>query len=474
VRVLKGPGPTAGAPSDRDERIKRFSDLRRSEFNRLDTAGIAYLDHTASGLYPESLIRGHGDRLRMEILGNPHSENGPSSESTRLIERTRLDVLEFFDADPDEWTVIFTANASAAVKLVGEAFPFDDASRLLLFADNHNSVNGLREFARTGGAAIEYLPLDDELRVLWRTPDTATAPSLLAFPAQSNFSGVQHPLEICEQARAAGYAVLVDAAAFVPTNRLTLSRVAADFVCVSFYKMFGFPTGVGALVARRDALGMLRRPWFSGGTVEWVTVETGERRMLPCAEAFEDGTPNFLGIAAVSAGLAFLSTLGMDDVHAHVTDLTVRLLESFAAVETALGRPLVRVHGPEGIERRGATVAFNLLDDSGVTLPYEEVERAASEAGIAVRGGCFCNPGASEYAFGVDAKLALRCLQGLPEGEFHPRRLGECLDGAPVGALRASVGIGSNASDVDRLVDFLADYAGRAQETRATASVGVQ
>jgi DNA-directed RNA polymerase specialized sigma24 family protein len=50
-------------------------------------------------------------------------------------------------------------------------------------------------------------------------------PGLFAYPAQSNFSGVQHPLSWVCQAQGAGYDVLLDAAAFVPANRLDLAAV---------------------------------------------------------------------------------------------------------------------------------------------------------------------------------------------------------------------------------------------------------
>src|SRR5205807_8418562 len=86
-------------------------------------------------------------------------------------------------------------------------------------------------------------------------------------PAQSNFSGVQHPLDWIEVAHRYGWDVLLDAASFTPTNRLDLSRWQPDFVVQSFYKMFGYPTGVGCLVARKAALAKLRRPWFAGGTI---------------------------------------------------------------------------------------------------------------------------------------------------------------------------------------------------------------
>src|SRR4029453_17195741 len=97
--------------------------------------------------------------------------------------------------------------------------------------------------------------------------------SLFAFPAQSNFSGVKHPLALIDQAHAAGWDVLLDAAAFVPTNRLDLSAVHPDFVAISFYKMFGYPTGVGCLIVRRLALQKLQRPWYAGGTVNFATVQ---------------------------------------------------------------------------------------------------------------------------------------------------------------------------------------------------------
>src|SRR5690554_3793276 len=103
-----------------------------------------------------------------------------------------------------------------------------------------------------------------------------------------------------------GYDVLLDAAAFVPTNRLELSVVKPDFTTISFYKMFGFPTGVGALIARRDALERLRRPWFGGGTVLFVSAQSQVHIALQRHAAFEDGTLNFLSIAAISNGLDFL------------------------------------------------------------------------------------------------------------------------------------------------------------------------
>lgn len=440
---------------------ERFEELRAREFGRLDECGYVYLDYTGSALYAESHLRAHDEFLKHQVLGNPHSENPASAAATRIVEETRRDVLDFFGADPEEYTVIFTANASAALKLVGESYPFASGSRFTLLQDNHNSVNGIRVYAEQREAETIYLPLDDELRLDRSVPIPAAgeAPSLFAFPAQSNFSGVRHPLALVDEARALGYDVLLDAAAFVPTDQLDLGSASADFVCVSFYKMFGFPTGLGALIARREALGRLRRPWFSGGTVEFVSVENRVHRLLLGAGGFEDGTLNFLGIAAVQGGLAFLRDLDMTLVHRRVKTLTARLLDILERARHPTGEPAVRIYGPTATEGRGGTIAFNLVRADGRAVPYGQVERAASTEGIALRGGCFCNPGAAERALELPGGAMLECVDTIEQGAFNLRALAECLgDEVAVGALRASVSIPTTDADLDRLERFLAGF----------------
>jgi selenocysteine lyase/cysteine desulfurase len=420
--------------------------LRMREFARLDASGLAYLDYTGAALYPASLVRRDARRLATRVLGNPHSESAPSIASTDALDEARRLTLRLLDADPDEYDVAFTANATAAVRILAEAFPFTSRSRLVLSADNHNSVNGLRVAASKRRAAIQYIGLDDDLRPVnpmpWLPP--AAQPSLFAYPAQSNFSGVRHSLEWVAAAQQRGYRVLLDAAAFVPTKALSLSRVPADFVAVSFYKVFGYPTGVGALVARRGALTALRRRYFGGGTVEFVSVQNRLSRGKRGSGRFEDGTPNFLAMPAVADGLRWIERLGMERIERHVSALTCLLLDRLEA----LGDRVI-IHGPRDGCDRGGTVAFNLRRN-GRVLPYEAVELAARERGIALRGGCFCNPGAAEHAFSIAADRARACLRG----PFTVQRLRECLGNRVVGALRVSVGVPTTVGDLDRMTIF--------------------
>ncbi|MEU9898867.1 aminotransferase class V-fold PLP-dependent enzyme [Streptomyces phaeochromogenes] len=202
---------------------------------------------------------------------------------------------------------------------------------------------------------------------------------LLAYPAQSNFTGVQHPLTWIAAAQARGYDVLLDAAAYVPANTLDLSRYHPDFTVVSWYKVFGHPTGVGSLIARRDALARLRRPWFSGGTIYAVSAQAQWHVLADDEAAFEDGTVNFLSVPDVTAGLEWIDNIGMDRVHAHVTALTGQLLAGLRELRHSDGSPLVRTYGPVDLVARGGTVALNLLGADGGVID-ERVAASATRA----------------------------------------------------------------------------------------------
>ncbi len=439
-----------------------FDEMRRTEFSRLDAGGHVYLDYTGGGLYGESQIRAHADMLMTQVLGNPHSQNPTSLASTNNVHHARERVLQFFEADPAEYEVIFTLNASGALKLIGESYPWEVGSRYMMTADNHNSVNGIREFAKAKGAIIEYLPLNRELRAenlesLLPTVDRSQ-PHLFAFPAQSNFSGVKHCLDWVELAHSRGYDVLLDAAAYVPTNRLSLREIHPDFVCVSFYKMFGFPTGVGALLIRREMISKLQRPWFGGGTVKFVSTQNKVHLLSTSGEGFEDGTPNYLSIAAIATGLDFLDQVGMENINAHVAGLTDQLMKGLLELHHSNGHPLIRFYGPRNMTMRGGTLAFNLTTPDDRLVEARIIEQKANTENISVRTGCFCNPGAAEFAFNYLPDDAYQCFSTISPEQFTVQQFSTCMNDMPIGAVRASAGIATNEHDVQRLVAFIETF----------------
>ncbi len=436
--------------------------LRAAEYARLDAGKQVYLDYTGGGLYADAQLRAHLELLRTQVFGNPHSSNPTSQAMTDLVERARAYILDFFNADPDEYCAIFTQNASGALKLVGEAYPFAPGDRYLLTFDNHNSVNGIREFARARGARVTYVPVmlpdmylaQDVLAQELERPNEG-GNNLFAYPAQSNFSGVQHPLEFVEWAHARGWDVLLDAAAFTPTNRLDLSQVKPDFVTQSFYKVFGYPTGVGALIAKRAILKKLHRPWFAGGTITVASVQGDKYYLSEGEAAFEDGTLNYLALPAVEIGLRHIAEIGYDAIHERVMVLTQYLLDELSALHHANGATLARVYGPLDTTRRGGTVTMNFYDADGRALDHREIERRANARNISLRTGCFCNPGGGEIALGITGTELSQCFrQPGHEARFTIDDFRLCVDGKSSGAVRVSVGLVSNASDVAAFLEF--------------------
>jgi len=443
----------------------RLDLLRATEYRRLDETQQVYLDYTGGSLYAESQLEQHLALLRAGVFGNPHSTNPTSRAMTEHVESTRRAVLDYFSATAD-YILVFTQNASGGLKLIGESFPFASGSRLLLTFDNHNSVNGIREFARAKGAAVDYVPLTApslhldpaKLAVLLEQADPATE-NLFAYPAQSNVSGVKHPLDLVAQAREKGWRVLLDAAAYVPTNRLDLSAMQPDFVVVSFYKMFGYPTGVGALLIRRPTFAKLRRPWFAGGTVNFASVQGQAHVLIASEAAFEDGTLDYLSIPAVAIGLRHIQAIGMDLIAERVRCLTGWTLEQLLAMRHSNGRPMVRIYGPATTEGRGGTLTLNLYDPDGHLVDYRRVEELAGNEGISLRSGCFCNPGVGETAEGLTEEDMLAAYAVGPDINLVSfTRMMQERKHKSAGALRASLGLASNFTDVCRFVQFIAGF----------------
>ena len=207
--------------------------------------------------------------------------------------------------------------------------------------------------------------------------------------------------------------------------------------------MFGWPTGVGCLIARREALAKLERPWFSGGTIVAAFVQREWYQSAPGAAHFEDGTVNYLNLPAVEIGLALpRPDRHRHDPHARQTlgELAARRARERCATRTDAPRP--RSTGRATASVAAPPIAFNFLHPDGRVVDERYVDRVASRHNISLRTGCFCNPGAGEVAFTISRET-------LVGGEFGK---GMTLDdyihaiGLPSGgAIRASLGIATNA-----------------------------
>jgi len=456
----------------------KIDEIRKKEYGRLDDRKQIYLDYTGGGLYASSQILKHSSLLLENVFGNPHSCNPSSREMTELVEQARSYVLEYFNASPDEYTAIFTSNASGALKLVGESYPFTTGSHYVLSFDNHNSVNGIREFAGARGAEVTYVPVTaSELRIDRFAFEEAldnidhSCHNLLAYPAQSNFSGVQHPLEYIAYASERGWDTLLDCAAFAPTNKLDIGHWRPDFAVLSFYKIFGYPTGLGCLLVKTEKLGILKRPWFAGGTISIASVQGDGYYLLEDEAGFEDGTVDYLNIPAVEIGLRHIQDVSMDQIHERVMSLTGWLLDQLTALRHQNGQPLVHIHGPRTTEDRGGTVTISLYDPNGEPLDDHRIEELAYHENISLRTGCFCNPGAGEVAHKLTSReMVTFFAQGESISFLELRKIMNERFNKTVSAVRVSLGIASNFNDVYHFMRFISGFLDRTSPQVGAAS----
>ncbi|XP_017456477.1 molybdenum cofactor sulfurase isoform X3 [Rattus norvegicus] len=454
--------------------LRSMSELRDQEFGRL--AGTVYLDHAGATLFPQSQLTNFTKDLMENVYGNPHSQNITSKLTHDTVEQVRYRVLTHFHTTPEDYSVIFTAGSTAALRLVAETFPWvsrspeNSGSHFCYLTDNHTSVVGMRTVAATMNVTSTPVKPED----MWSAegkgagacdPD-CQLPHLFCYPAQSNFSGTRYPLSWIDEVksgqrspvRAPGkWFVLLDAASYVSTSPLDLSAHQADFIPISFYKIFGLPTGLGALLVNKRVAPLLRKGYFGGGTA--AVYLAGEDFYIPrssVAERFEDGTISFLDVIALKHGFDVLERLtgGMVNIQQHTFALLHFTHSALSSLRYPNGAPVVRIYGDSGFSSpdvQGPIINFNVLDDAGKIIGYSQVDKMASLYNIHLRTGCFCNLGACQRHLGLSEEMVKKHFQA---GHVCGDDV-DIIDGRPTGSVRISFGYMSTLEDAQAFLRFI-------------------
>ncbi len=358
---------------------------------------------------------------------------------------------------------IFTPNATGALRLVGEAYPFRAGDRFLLTFDNHNSVNGIREFARARGAETTYVPsAAPELRV-----DESLLPRYLA-------RGRRRRTTTCSPIRRSRTSPASSIRSSGSSRRTSTAGTCSSTRPRSCRRTGStssrwHPDFVADLVLQAVRLADRRRRACSRGARRSrklraaVVLRRHDRRRVRAARLAPVGARRRalrgrhrqLPQPPRRRDRAALPRADRDrDRSTRASRRSASyLLETLAALRHSNGAPAATVYGPRDWHRRGATIAFNFLHPDGRVVDERYVDRVAQKHRISLRTGCFCNPGAGEVAFTISRET-------LVGGEFGD---GMTLDdyveaiGLPSGgAVRASLGLASNFADLRRFAAFAA------------------
>ncbi|MBF6453728.1 aminotransferase class V-fold PLP-dependent enzyme [Nocardia cyriacigeorgica] len=350
------------------------------------------------------------DRVQrlLPLYASVHRGAGYASRiSTECYEAARGSVARFLDAADDQ-VVVFTRNTTDSLNLLAACVPGDT---VVLDVEHHANFLPWQRRGRRVVAAADTV--EETIRRL--VAELCAKPAaLLAVTGASNVTGEVLPLaRLAEIAHQCGARILVDAAQLAPHRRISLRECGIDYLAFSGHKLYA-PFGAGVLVGKRDWLDAAPPYLAGGGAVREVRVDGTE--WAPAPQRHEAGSPNVLGVAALAAACDALSEIDAERVIAHERRLADRLRAGLGVIE---GVRLLRLwsDSPDTV----GIVAFTL---DGFA-PGQVAAYLSAEHGIGVRDGRFC---------------------------AHPllARLG--LDGA----LRASIGLGTDSADVDRLVSAVA------------------
>ncbi|KAJ2159392.1 hypothetical protein GGF46_003056 [Coemansia sp. RSA 552] len=444
-----------------DDYAGQLDSIRDKEYPHLRPA---FLDHAGSTVYAANHIRAYTEELLTNVPANPHSRHAQSQWTHAQIDQTRDRLLAFLGTSTSKYAAVFTANATAAIRLAAELTPLTADGSLCYARESHTSVVGLRNIAADQGVRVRPVEFSD-IEGLMR-PEKSQGTSLVAYPAQCNFSGERFPLDVADKIASqfpstTGHLpwwVLVDAAAYASSSPLNLDSlpVGPDFVALSMYKIFGAPTGLGVLLIRRSSVPYLRQKrFFGGGTVAGLAFDRPWQVFRSDVEArLEDGTLNFHDIISLRHALDAHARIygSIDSVARHTRSVTKYAVSQLRSLKHGGGQALCEIYGhadePQG---SGPTVAFNVKGADGQYMGYIEVERLAVMAGISLRSGRFCNPGAAQRWLSLETSELIRhSSMGLVCGDDN-----DLVDGKPVGALRVSFGAMTSKRDVDILIEFL-------------------
>jgi molybdenum cofactor sulfurtransferase len=420
--------------------------LRDEEFSRL-RSGLVYADHAGAGLHCDFQAVEAARLLNSRLFVNPHT-----ASSREVAEVTRR-VLAHFGANERDFSLIWTSGATAALKLVGENFDWEKAPWYGYHSNVHNSALGIREYAKLFGATVTSVPSCDSAIISQRER------GLFCVSGQCNFSGRKVDVAEVRRRLPSDVFLLVDGASLASSSQsVNLVEMGCDFFCVSFYKLFGLPSGLGALIVRtaraQDAFGPKR--YFGGGTVEASSASDPNFvvfRKNRFAARYEDGTVPFLSIVSLACGLDAWNRLhpGEEKIFQVAAVLAKRLLEA----KHWNGKPAFVVYGDwsrqPNLTNQGPIVAFNVLGADGHFVGYSKVEALAVAEGIVLRTGCFCNPGACEEFLGLTLE---RVVANVAAGKVCWDDK-DVMNNMPTGAVRLSFGWCSTMHDAEVIGKFL-------------------
>ena len=341
---------------------------------------MIYLDNSATTYPKPPQVRQAVARALGELGANPGRGGYPMSQRTaQAVYRCRCLAAEFFGA-PGPECVVFQPSCTQALNLVLKG-TLKQGDHVVVSDLEHNAV--MRPLTALSARGVTYtlaktVPGDNDATLDAFRQAMGPRTKLVVCTQASNVFGFRLPVErvaaLCHQY---GAKLCVDAAQSAGLVPIHLQRDGIDYLCCAGHKGLYGPMGVGLLVLRDPAAGLV--PLVEGGT---GTQSRSLAQPEDSPERYESGTLNVPGIAGLEAGLLFVRRQGPQALCQKELALLARLhrqLARFPGVELYTGEPRAPYFLP--------VLSFNLRG-----MESEAVGERLGQAGIAVRCGLHCAP----------------------------------------------------------------------------------
>lgn len=346
---------------------------------------LVYLDNAATSQKPLAVLntlKSYYEGYNSNVHRGVHTL---SARATDAYEGARDKVAEFVNALSRQ-EIIFTRNASEAINLVAYSWGNQNIQAgdeiILSVMEHHSNLIPWQLLAQRKGAVLKFVELTETQAFDLEQFKTLLSDKtkLVAVVHVSNTLGCINPVaEICRLAHQQGAKVLIDACQSIPHMQVDVQAIDCDWLVASGHKMCA-PTGIGFLYGKLDLLRSM--PPFLGGGEMIADVYLDHSTYADLPHKFEAGTPAIAEAIALGAAIDYLTSIGMDKIHAYEAELTAYLFEQLRQI------PELKLYGPqpdENGEGRAALAAFT----AGDVHPHD-LSTILDQAGVAIRAGHHC------------------------------------------------------------------------------------
>lgn len=375
---------------------KTLAALTRSDFpilnERIHDKPLVYLDNAATSQKPIAVLNALRHYYEHDNANVHRGVHTLSSRATDGYEGARDKVAAFVNAATRE-EIVYTRNASEAINLVAYSWGLSNLQQgdevILSVMEHHSNLVPWQMIATRTGAVLKHVQLTEteEFDFEHYKSLLSDKTKLVSIVHVSNTLGCINPVkEICAEAHKYGARVLIDACQSAPHMTLDVQDIDCDWLVASGHKMCA-PTGIGFLYGKLELLRSM--PPFLGGGEMIADVFLDHSTYADLPHKFEAGTPAIAEAIGLGAAVDYLSSIGMDKIHAYEEELTGYLYKRLAEI------PEIRTYGPKPNadgSGRAALASFT----AGEVHPHD-LSTILDQAGVAIRAGHHCTQPLHRY-----------------------------------------------------------------------------